>query len=270
MITLIFPVYNDCERLELALSLYEKYFRFVIIDNYSTDNLEEICEKYNAKRFNRKTKGLIQKEDYKTAVSIAETEWIFPTSCSELIPYELIEKISEVIQNKDVDAIYFKRQTFLLGMPVLNVFPENKTIFNYARVFKKDCIDWRASKIHSEYPLVTDKKHVINDLFYYHFRSSSLNDIECKHADYADAQALSLYNDGKRFSIIRMYLSAFYQFFKVQITAFTFENFVTSMNQFQITINIYLRLGIIERYGVLNSTTQNDKIKQRIIDGYAK
>lgn len=137
--SVIMNVFNEEKNLEYALEslkYLKNYDELLIADMGSTDRTVQIAEKYNAKviqipydkYFDRGRKALIEN---------AKNEWCFLLDADEMITQSLGEKIEQIVDEDDCDAVYF---------PTINYFFGVKSEYglhypcHHCRLFKKSVI----------------------------------------------------------------------------------------------------------------------------------
>jgi glycosyltransferase involved in cell wall biosynthesis len=272
-ITFITPAFNEEVRLAELLKAYEKYAYFVVIDNYSTDNTAKVAEEFGAICFNRENPGAyLSVDDYKKAFNFAPTEWIFGGSCSELIPKDIFQEFYENVLGSNFKAMYVERHSYTYGVRTHRLRMSEGHLMSNTKMFKKGSIDFKNSKIHSELPLLIDKKdlYICKHLSAYHFRTGIPRRVEIKSSEYADTEAMHNFKIGKRFGVVRMVLSALWHSFNVGIRNRTMAGFIGALQQFQITINIYIRLWLLDNYSDLeNVDVETMELRQKLLGEFS-
>jgi len=273
-ITVVIPTFNEEIRLAEILKAYEKYANFIISDNHSTDNTQKVAEQYGAIFYKRAFPGaIVNVTDIKKTFDLSVTDWIANGSCSELIPKDVFEDFYENVLNTNYKAMHIERESYTYGKRThkLPWSASNKIDSNLVRIFKKQYVDWDNSIIHNETPVLID----IKDLYFcksksYHFRSGIPSFVERKIAGYADEEALRNFEKGKRFGFIKMFLSALWHSFKLLISNRSMAGFICAWHQFQITMNIYIRLFLLEKYSNLeNVDIETNEFRQKLLDEYS-
>ncbi len=137
--SVIMNVYNEERYLEYALKslrYLKNYDELLIADMGSTDRTVEIAKKYNAKviqiqydkYFDRGRQVIIEK---------AKNEWCFLLDADEMITKSLGQKIEDIIEKDDCDAVYFPTINYFFGL-------KSKYGLHYpchhCRLFKKSAI----------------------------------------------------------------------------------------------------------------------------------
>ena len=272
-ITVFIPTFNEEVRLAQILKLYDKYAYFVIADNHSTDNTVRVAEEFGAICFKRMNQtGGVSIDTYKKALDLAPTEWIFCGSCSELITKAIFEEFYESVLGSNFKAMYVERQSYTYGARTHRLKAGSAaTIGSAVKIFKKEYIDWGSAKIHHETPVLIDPKdlYICKNKCVYHFRSGTPGSVEARHSGYADIEAITNFNIGKRFSVSKMVLSAFWHSFNVYIFNRNIAGFITALYQFQITTNIYTRLWLLEKYSSLdNVDVDTNELRRTLIDAF--
>ena len=255
-ITVFIPTFNEEVRLAEILKAYGKYAHFVISDNHSTDNTQKVAEEYGAIFYKRAAEGAsVDVADAKKGIDLAITDWIALGSCSELIEKEVFEDFYENVVNTSYNAMYVERHSYTYGKRTHKLFwsPSNPFDSNAVRIFKKEYVDWDNAKIHHETPVLIDIKdlYICKSKNCYQFRSGIPSLVERKLAGYADLEALSNFTKGKKFGFFRMLFSSLWHSVNLFISNRSMAGFICALYQFQITINIYIRLWLLETYSDL-------------------
>lgn len=148
--------------------------------------------------------------------------WAFPIGCSELLPTSLGDKIRRTISSDGdrYDGINCYRQSYTWGVPThrrkLVYLIETLLRKSNVRVFKPDCIDWDASRIHREFPLKGAAKIIdlwpTGKLSLVHRREGCIEDFEEKHTAYSSREAYERVTKGDRGSLIRLVTQPLFSF----------------------------------------------------------
>ncbi len=88
----------------------------VIVDSFSTDRTQEICNRYAARFVQHPFEGYIEQKNY--AMAIATHDMILSLDADEALSDELRKNILKVKENGCADGYSFRRITFIGELPV--------------------------------------------------------------------------------------------------------------------------------------------------------
>lgn len=113
-ITLIIPVYNVgkylIECLESVVKQSVSFFEVILVNDGSTDNSLQICEKYAfkynyIKLINQENKGLSAARNI--GLHYAKSEYVMFLDSDDYLAINAVQKLSEKLHEAEYDAIYF-------------------------------------------------------------------------------------------------------------------------------------------------------------------
>jgi glycosyltransferase involved in cell wall biosynthesis len=141
-LSIIVPAYNEEESIEECLasltSQEDKNFELIVVNNNSTDNTEEIAQKYADSVFLEKKKGYhnaVKKGIENTSgeiIAVCDADSVYPENWTRIIKEEFSE-------NKKLVGVYGKVE-FCDGNKISNFFSE-RIFFLFMIVMKKMGID---------------------------------------------------------------------------------------------------------------------------------
>ena len=204
-ITLIFPVYNEKDRVERVLSYYEKLAPVIVIDNYSTDGTMELARAYSVNIIQYKNNGTTQTREWMEAIlPKIDAKHIVFLSASEFIPICTLQIFDEIAKNGQYGMVNNVIDSYTCGEKIPlwggRIRGVNRRV---QRFFAKDEIDLSTIIIHGAAG-IKDMSRVFNvaddpRLNIIHIRDSDAYSLMAKHLDYARVEALEIMRSGRRF-----------------------------------------------------------------------
>jgi len=180
----------------------------IIIDSFSTDNTQAICEEYENLRFvKHKWEGYSKTKNYGN--SLAKYDYILSLDADEVISDKLAESIKNI---HELNGAYeFNRLTNYCGSWIRHCgwYPDKKL-----RIFDKNEIFWEGDFVHET--LVIPNNTIIifleGDLLHYSYHS--VEDHYKQIENYSNLHAKKMLQAGKKASIIKRFISPTFKFIK--------------------------------------------------------
>jgi len=180
----------------------------IIIDSFSTDKTQEICEQFDNLRFvKHKWEGYSKTKNYGN--SLAKYDYILSLDADEVISIELAKSIQEI---EKLDGAYeFNRMTNYCGSWVKHCgwYPDKKL-----RIFNKKDIYWEGDFVHET--LVIPDNIKINflegDLLHYSYHT--LEDHYKQIENYSTLHAKKMLQAGKKASGFKLFISPTFKFIR--------------------------------------------------------
>jgi glycosyltransferase involved in cell wall biosynthesis len=172
----------------------------VVVDSFSTDKTEEICKQYNVKFIQRKWEGYSATKNF--ANSQAQYDWILSLDADEALSEELKKSILKIKKKAETETYKFNRLTNYCGTWIRHCgwYPDAKI-----RIFDRNKAKWEG-KIHEQ--LITSSSPAIllkGDCLHYSYYTL---DQHYRQSDkFSTLSAQSLYERGKKASIIKLWFS---------------------------------------------------------------
>jgi len=222
-ITTVIMTYNEEERIRACLeSAILVSDEIVVIDSFSTDTTEKICNEYGVKFIKNKFVGYIEQRQY--AISLASNDVVLVLDADERLSPELSKEILIIKDNWQADAYLFNRLTNYGGKWIRHCgwYPDRKT-----RLFDRTKITVTGKNPHDQI-VVKDgfkSKWIKKDIL--HFSFYSISDHISKTNNFSTIAAISDFESGKKVVFIyHLLLKPAYQF----------------LNEY------FIRLGILDGY----------------------
>ena len=188
----------------------------IVVDSFSTDKTQAICEGYENLRFvKHKWEGYSKTKNFGN--SLAKNKYILSLDADEVISHELSSSIENI--NEFSGAYEFNRLTNYCGTWIKHCgwYPDKKI-----RIFDKNEAVWEGDFVHET--LILPKGININylngDLLHYSYHSvdEHYNQIE----RYSTLHAQKMKQGGKNASILKLYISPVFKFFRTYFLQFGF------------------------------------------------
>ncbi len=181
----------------------------VILDSFSTDNTQKICEQYGARFFQHKFDGHIQQKN--RAITYAKYPHILSLDADEALSETLYRSILKVKENWDADGYRFNRLTNYCGKWIRHCgwYPDRKL-----RLWDSRRGEWGGTNPHDRFIMTPDSKikHLEGDLLHYSYYTITQHQQQANN--YSSIGARADYQNGKRSSIAKIWLFPKWKFFR--------------------------------------------------------
>jgi glycosyltransferase involved in cell wall biosynthesis len=202
--------YNEERNIERCLvSLKGIADEIVVVDSFSTDKTEEICQQYRVKFIQNKFEGHIQQKNY--AISCASNEWILSLDADEALSDELKKSILNIKAQPTFKGYSMNRLTNYCGKWVKHCgwYPDTKI-----RLVNRDFAKWTGVNPHDKLEMTSeDHSGFLNgDILHYSYytRQDHLKQIEY----FGSIASRELYEKGIKSSWFKIVYKVVAQFFK--------------------------------------------------------
>jgi glycosyltransferase involved in cell wall biosynthesis len=223
-IAFILFTFNEEKRIEYPVRNFIKYGEVLVLDGGSTDKTGEIARKYGAKFLQRPkinvagadgSNGIVMvetKEMLDFVLSNTDKKWIFWQFVDDLAPKTLLEKLTEISRQDKYKQVIIPLYTYLWGKTKYPAIKSSVGCF-----FQRDAVDFNNNKIHGMGEFLGKKEEIlhlpIRDKYAIrHFSLYNLNKFATSHLAYAEAESGQKYEDGQKYSTVRM-LAAMARYF---------------------------------------------------------
>ena len=199
-ISLVIITFNEENNIEACLkAAIDIVDDVVVVDSFSTDKTEDICNRYNVRFVKHKFEGHIEQKNW--AITQAKYPCVLSLDADEVLSDELRKSILEVKNNWDCDGYYFNRLTNYCGKWIKHTgwYPDRKL-----RLWKSDKGAWTGMNTHDKYELKneTAQRHLKGDLLHYSYHSISQHILQVDKFTTIIAQAN--FNKGKTTNIFKI------------------------------------------------------------------
>lgn len=212
-ITFAIPVYNEEKRMPLIIKNLKDYGRIVFLDGGSNDESEKIASKANIEFYRRPESSAPYVETKETVDFLFTkllTEWFCWGYADNLIPKKTLEAIVEISKGSSYKIVYAPLHTYLWGF---TKYPSHQSYIPI--LVHKDYINFSNARIHSMGDFTGTKKEKLylpNTAEYavQHFSVYNSRKFILGHMRYAETEAEEKHAAGKKFTLLRMFVSILY------------------------------------------------------------
>ncbi len=169
-LSVVIITFNEEHNIERCLlSVKEIADEIVVLDSFSTDKTQAICEKYGVQFYQHKFDGHIQQKN--RAITYAKHRHILSLDADEALDKTLIESVKNVKSNFIKDGYYMNRLTNYCGHWVKHCgwYPDTKL-----RLWDSSKGHWTGINPHDKYELFEGDKnteHIKGDILHYSFNT---------------------------------------------------------------------------------------------------
>ena len=209
-ITAAIITFNEERNIERCIiSLLDCVDEILVVDSFSTDKTEEICQKYNVRFIQNPFEGHIEQKN--VALQLSTHDWVLSLDADEALTAELKESILNTKNEDDFGGYSLNRLTNYCGKWVhyCGWYPDTKI-----RLVNKNTAKWDGVNPHDRLDVLNDSKigQLKGDLLHYSYYTK---EDHFKQIDYFGRIAANeLIKKGKTASILKIGVKTIAQFFK--------------------------------------------------------
>jgi glycosyltransferase involved in cell wall biosynthesis len=169
-LSVVIITFNEEKNLERCLvSVKDVADEIVVLDSFSTDKTQQICEKHNVKFFQHKFDGHIQQKN--RAITYASNKHVLSLDADEALDETLVASIQEIKKNFTKEGYYMNRLTNYCGHWVKHCgwYPDTKL-----RLWESSKGHWTGLNPHDKYELFSGDKNagfLKGDILHYSYYS---------------------------------------------------------------------------------------------------
>lgn len=188
-ITFLVFTFNEQRRLEPYLRCIHGWGRIVVIDNHSSDDTRTIAARYTDEIYTFKNPGYIEnKEVMDFALSKVNTPWVYLGYVDELLPFPLLQRLTEIASDDRYSIVELYRKNFMYGQEIFNYGK------HHLRLFRPDAVDFTDNVVHKLGKFLVPRSRILqlpanDDYSLWHFSSYNTSRLEMAHNRYADLEA---------------------------------------------------------------------------------
>jgi len=191
----------------LAIKNFIKYGDVFVMDGGSTDNTKAISEKMGASFFLRPSSNVAQLEtvvNFDFIKSKIKTDWVYWGYADNFAPKSLLEEFSVIVNQNVYKIVQIPLYTYLWGNT------DNYVSKGYSpMLFHKDFMDFSDTHIHGMGRFLGTEQQCLvlpneEKFALRHFSAYNTHKFILGHLRYAEAEAGQKFNDGTRFSSLKM------------------------------------------------------------------
>jgi glycosyltransferase involved in cell wall biosynthesis len=212
-LSVVIITYNEAKNIARCLASVQNVAdEILVIDSYSTDGTQNICQQFNTRFLQHEFKGYGEQKQY--AVRMATFDYILSLDADEELSPELQRAIAQEKLNWQSDCYTFNRKTFYCLKPILHCgwYPDKQM-----RLFNRKSARWDDRKVHEKILIdeSTRPLHLAGDLN--HYTCSSIAEHQDKERKYARMNADILIDKKKRILPWTPYIKGLFRFFKIYV-----------------------------------------------------
>jgi len=241
-LSVVIITFNEEQNIERCLKSVQSIAdEIIVLDSFSTDKTQEICESFGVRFSAHKFDGHIQQKN--RALSLASNEWVLSLDADEAPNNELLNSIKQALENPKAEAYYFNRLTNYLGKWIRHSgwYPDQKL-----RLLKKSKGKWAGINPHDKIEMLDGVKpqYLKGELLHYSYYS-----IE-QHIDqinkFTTIGAFEAHKKGRKSNMAIASIKSFWKFvrdyfFKLGILDGYYGFVICSLSAWA-TFNKYLKL----------------------------
>lgn len=255
---------NEEKNIERCLkSILEISDDILVVDSFSTDKTEEICQKYGVRFIQNTFLGHIEQKNF--AITQAKYPHILSLDADEALDEKLKNTIIKIKNNWEFDGYYMNRLTNYCGQWIWHCgwYPDKKL-----RLWDSRKGQWEGNNPHDKYEMFDGDKTTVKlkgNILHYSYYSV---DEHIKQTNYfAEIMAKSLFKRPKKSSFINRFLSPAFRFFRDYILLLGFLDGKAGLTICKITsFGTYLKYRNLKNLWISNGkTTKINDIKTIII-----
>lgn len=233
---------NEEKKIERCLSsLVPVADEIIVVDSYSTDNTQAICEKYNARFISQKFLGYTEQKNF--AIDQATYDHIISLDGDEALSEELQQSLLELKSNWKYEGYYINRFNNFCGQWIKHSdwYPDRKL-----RAFRKGSGRWKGVNIHEKFQLDNPKSYgkLKGDILHWNYLTYS--EFNKQTEKFSTISAQSYYQRGKKATVFNVVFNPTWAFFKSYVLRLGFldgfNGFVIGVQTAHITFLKYIKL----------------------------
>ena len=208
-LSVVIITFNEEKNIERCLtSVKEIADEIVVLDSFSKDKTQAICERYGVNFFQHAFDGHIQQKN--RAVTYAKNSHVLSLDADEALDETLVKSIMAIKSNFNKDGYYMNRLTNYCGHWVRNCgwYPDKKL-----RLWDKAKGEWTGINPHDKYELFEGDKnagYLKGDILHYSYYT--IED-HYKQVDYFTSIASKAYFEkGKRAPLFKLIINPIAKF----------------------------------------------------------
>lgn len=198
---------NEEKNIENCLRSINWLDEIVVVDDFSEDNTEEICNRYNVKFYKNRFTGFKDQKEY--AMNLTSNDWVLEIDADERVSVEMKNLIKSFTDEdfKNFDGFEFRRKNYLWGKWIKHtgLYPDYKL-----RLYNKKKGVWSEQNIHEKFILKGRIRKLKVDIL--HDQTMSIKQYFEKTIRYNYLSALELSKRGKEAKWYHFTLRPIYTF----------------------------------------------------------
>ena len=206
MISVTTITLNEEDKIGQAIkNLKDLADEIIVVDCGSSDETSDIAKSLGAKVFFREFDNFANQKNY--AASKAKRDWIFAVDADEEISGSLAKEIKEAVKNTDFAGYLIPRRNFIFKKEIKH---SRWSPDLHIWLWKKNCGKW-VGDVHEEV-IVTGKVGLLKESKIHNSHRTISSFTEANNL-YSTLEARKLFNKNIKFSFIKMFKEALFEFF---------------------------------------------------------
>jgi glycosyltransferase involved in cell wall biosynthesis len=243
--------YNEELFIEKCLvSLVGVADEIIVVDSFSTDSTEMICNKFNVRFIKQDFLGYVEQKNF--ALSLATWPHVLSLDADEALSDELKKSILKTKDNFLCDGYFFNRLNNFCGqwMKYSNWYPDK-----HLRLFDSTKGNWVGPNPHDTFRMKPDSKtgKLNGDLL--HWAVTSIEDFSKKIEAFSDITAREYFKAGKKVFFLT---PAFHMIWRFVFTYFFHLGFLDGKNGF-IVCSLGARSSYLKYFKLIKLTREKNK-----------
>ena len=259
-ISAVIITYNEARNIGRCLdSLQGIADEVVVVDSYSTDTTKAICLSHGIRFLEHPFDGYTEQKNF--AAAQAKFPYVLSLDADEALSDELRQSILAIKQKAEIaaDAYSMHRLTMYCGRWIRHSgwYPDTKV-----RLYEKSKGEWFGRKIHEYVRLKPDaqKVHLEGDILHYSFYTVDQHMATVNK--FSTLKAELLFEKGKRSSLLQIFFSPVFKFFRDYIwkAGFLdgFQGLLIAINSAHGVFLKYAKLRIMHKHKNADSDLEKD------------
>lgn len=209
-LSVVIITFNEEKNIGRCLeSVREIADEIVIVDSYSTDNTEQICNSYGTRFIKHNFEGYIKQKNY--ALKQAKFKHVLSLDADEALSVQLKASILKIKSKFEADGYTMNRLTNYIGTWVHHCgwYPDTKL-----RLFNREIGKWGGIDPHDEFSFNqrSNIKHLKGDILHYSYYSIEDHYNQVEH--FTDIASKAYFKKGKKASTIKLVFSPVFKFIR--------------------------------------------------------
>lgn len=210
MLSVVIITFNEERNIERCiLSVKSIADEIVVVDSFSTDRTEEICNRLGVRFIKHKFEGYIGQKNW--AKEQATYDFVLSLDADEMLSEELRDSISKVKANPMADGYYFNRLTNYCGQWIRHCgwYPDRKL-----RLWDRRKGMWKGVDPHDEFFLEPGARKVFlkGDLLHYSYYTVDQHIAQINK--FSAIKAEGLFRQGVKPGCLKTWFSPPFKFFR--------------------------------------------------------
>ncbi|RQO29890.1 hypothetical protein DBR32_15045 [Taibaiella sp. KBW10] len=148
--------------------------------------------------------------------ALASHDWILSIDSDEIASTELQRALSE-LRFHTMETVYCIKRAHFIGLEVIRYGTFGSEIELKRRLYNRTKSQWDKEKVHEALIMPATATFEVLEGILYHYTAESVAQIQLKNEQYARLSAENMFEKGKKYSILKPYLSGFSSFMKQYI-----------------------------------------------------